>query len=164
MKEGVQHCETLGLQRFECQSKLLITCTTEEVQTLHVILSHTQNHTPYFDVSIPPKAIDIIHDNIDWALPNDLIGKIQLLHPQVTAKQITTVWTKFTQNSWKWNPKDQMDLAWQLLHEFNEEVDIFELEEEKGVDQLVWGMRTITNTGGRGGHTWQVHCEFFESF
>jgi len=24
--------------------------------------------------------------------------------------------------------------------------------------------RGMTDTGGRGGHTWQVHCEFFESF
>ena len=101
-KDGVQHRETLGLKRFKCQSELLITCTSNEAaQTLRIILSHSQNHTPYFDVSIPPKAIDIIRDNIDWALPNDIIGKIQLRYSHVTEKQITTVWTKFAQSSWK---------------------------------------------------------------
>jgi len=28
-----------------------------------------------------------------------------------------------------------------------------------------WGLGSATtHTGGRGGHTWQVHCEFIESF
>ena len=36
-----------------------------------------------------------------------------------------------------------MDSARQLLQEFGEEVDVFEVDEEKGVDQLAWGMRTI---------------------
>ena len=143
-KDGVQHRETLGLKRFKCQSELLITCTSNEAaQTLRIILSHSQNHTPYFDVSIPPEAVDIIRDNIDWALPNDIIGKIQSRYSHVTEKQITTVWTKFAQSSWKRNPKDQMDSARQLLQEFGEEVDVFEVDEEKGVDQLAWGMRTI---------------------
>ena len=99
-KDRVQHRETLGLKRFKCQSKLLITCTSNEAaQTLRIILSHSQNHTPYFDVSIPPEAINIIRDNIDWALPNDIIGKIQSQYSHVTEKQITTVWTKFAQSS-----------------------------------------------------------------
>ena len=143
-KDGVQRRETLGLKRFECRSELLITCTSDgEAQTLRITLSHSQNHTPYFDVSIPPEAVDIIRDNIDWALPNDITGKIQSQYPHVTKKQITTVWTKFAQSSWKRNPKDQMDSAWQLLKEFSEEVDVFEVDGEKGVDQLVWGMRMI---------------------
>ena len=119
------------MQRFNCRSELLITCgRIEEVKTLCIVLSHSQNHTPYFDVSIPSEAIDLIRDNIDWALPNDIIGKVQLHYQHVTAKQITTVWTKFAQNSWKRNPKDQMDSARQLLREFSEEVDILEVDEE----------------------------------
>lgn len=136
-KEGVQNHETLSLQHFKCRSKLLITCTSEDIQILHVNLSHSQSHTPYFDVSVPPGAIDIICNNINWALPNDVVGKVQLLYLQVTAKQITTVWTKFAQNSWKQNPKDQMDSAQQLLQEFSEDVDMFEVDKEKGIDQLV---------------------------
>jgi len=148
-KDGVQRCKTLGLKRFECQSELLITCMSDrEAQTLRITLSHSQNHTPYFDVSIPPKAVDIIRDNIDWALPNDITGKIQSQHPHVTEKQITTVWTRFAQSSWKQNPKDQMDSARQLLKEFSEEVDVFEVDEEKGVDQLAWGMRKIATKIG----------------
>ena len=91
---------------------------------------------PYFDVSIPPKAIDLIHKSIEWALPNNIIGKIQSQYQHVTAKQITTVWTKFAQGSWKQNPQDQMDSARQLLQEFSEEVDVFKVDVEKGIDQL----------------------------
>lgn len=150
-KDGVQHRETLGLKRFECRSELLITCTSDrEAQILRITLSHSQNHTPYFDVSIPPEAVNIIRDNVDWALPNDIAGKIQSQYPRVTEKQITTVWTKFAQSSWKRNPKDQMDSARQLLKEFCEEVDVFEVDEEKGVDQLAWGMRTIAAKIGTG--------------
>jgi len=150
-KDGVSHRETLGMRRFNCRSELLITCTnTEGIESLRVILLHSQHHTPYFDVSIPPEAIDIIRDNIDWALPNDIVGKVQSQFQHVTAKQITTIWTKFAQGSWKRNPKDQMDSARQLLQEFSEEVDLFEVDEEKGVDQLAWGMRTIAKKIGSG--------------
>jgi len=79
VREGVQHRDTLGMQRFKCQSELLITCNnTEDAQIVRIVLAHSQHHTLYFDVSIPPKAVDIIRDNIDWALPNDVVWKVQL--------------------------------------------------------------------------------------
>jgi len=86
------------MKRFECQGELLITCTSDgESQTLRVILSHSQSHAPYSDISIPPEAIDIIRDNIAWALPN-IIEKVQSQYPRVTKKQITNVWAKVATN------------------------------------------------------------------
>jgi len=97
-KDGVQPRETLGPKRFECQSELRITCTSDgEAQALRITLSHSQNHTPYFDVSFPPEAVDIIRDNISWALPN-IIGKVQSQYPRVTGEQVTDVWAKFATN------------------------------------------------------------------
>ena len=43
-----------------------------------------------------------------------------------------------------------MESARQLLKEFSERVDVFEVDEEKGVDQLAWGMRTIAEKIGTG--------------
>ena len=129
---------------------LITWVNAREVKILRVVLVHSQHHTPYFDVSIPPEAINLIRENIEWALPNDIIGKIQLQYQHVTAKQVTTVWTKFAQGSWKRNPRDQMDSARQLLQEFSEEVDVFEVDEAKGVDQLSWGMKTIATRIGSG--------------
>ena len=92
----------------------------------------------------------MVRRDIDWALPNDLTRKIQQDYPAVTNKQIMTIWTKLAQELWKRKPENQMESATILLKESDNMTDLFVLEVEEGVDQLVWGMKKIACLLGTG--------------
>lgn len=61
-----------------------------------------------------------------------------------------TIWTKLAQELWKRKPENQMESATILLKESDDVTDLFALEVEDGVDQLVWGMKKISHLLGAG--------------
>lgn len=99
-------------------------------------------HDPYYDVAMPPEAADIVRENLEWTTPVSIIPKVQAAYPQVTGKQVHRAWTEMSEVLWK---RDRMQLlsAKMLLEEFDDDVDVFEIEVAEGVQQLCWGMKRI---------------------
>ncbi|KAJ3978431.1 hypothetical protein F5890DRAFT_1422608, partial [Lentinula detonsa] len=67
--EHVQNRDTVGMRRFPCQSKLTITSKNlnkydESIKLVSIHIRHHHKHVPYYDVSMPEEAAEIIRDNI----------------------------------------------------------------------------------------------------
>ncbi|OBZ78537.1 hypothetical protein A0H81_00404 [Grifola frondosa] len=143
---GPMHRDNPGMHRFCCNSKLLVTCKTaasaENQLLVSIYIKHEMAHVPYYDVALPPDAAQVIRDNIGWATPNELVRQIQATHPNVTAKQIHAAWTKMSETLWKRDP-EQLLSARTLLEEFKDDVDVFEVKTQDGVEQICWGMKRI---------------------
>jgi len=91
---------------------------------------------------MPPDAAETIHTSLEWSTPVSLVARIQDQHPSVTANQIHTAWTTMSEVRWK-RDKDQLPSARHLLKEFSDDVDVFDVEPSKGVQQVCWGMKKI---------------------
>ena len=134
------------MHHFECGSSLNITCQKvdkEASKRIVVInLQHNINHTPYYDVAMPPEALKIIQNSIEWSTPVSLVAKIQSMYPNVSSKQIHLAWSAMSKTIWK-KDEQQLPSAEKLLAEFPNEVDVFDLPKVDGVEQLAWGMKKI---------------------
>ena len=135
--------------RYPCHSNLIITCREtsrkhDKKVLISVYLEHdtSNGHTPYYDVSLPLDAADIVRDCLDWATPNEIVRRIQVLHPQVTAHQVHDAWRKMSEGVWKRDP-EQMLSASMLLKEFKDDVDVFDVTPPEGAEMLCWGMKKI---------------------
>ena len=91
---------------------------------------------------MPPEAVKIIRDGLEWSAPNSLVPKIQSLYPTVTANQVHAAWTKMSETLWK-RDMDQLTSAKKLLTEFSHDVDVLDVAVEDGVEQLCWAMKRI---------------------
>ena len=92
---------------------------------------------------MPPEALQIIRDNLEWLTPTAMVTKIQAMFPNVTRLQIHTAWSEMSKVFWH-RDKEQLPSARQLLEEFQEEVDIFAIADlPDGVEMLCWGMKKI---------------------
>ena len=92
---------------------------------------------------MPPEAMQMIEEQVQWLTPSALAAKVQSAHPQVTTKQIHNAWRELSQSYWR---RDELQLpsAKQLLAEYGEEVDVFEpVGVPEGVEILAWGMKKI---------------------
>ena len=49
-----------------------------------VQLEHHRQHVNYVDVSMPPEALQMIHNNLEWLTPTAMVTKIQATFPNVT--------------------------------------------------------------------------------
>ena len=107
-----------------------------------VQIQHHERHLPYYDVAMPPEAADIICENLEWTTLVSIIPKVQAAYPQVTRKQVHWAWMEMSEVLWK---RDHMQLpfAKMLLEEFDDDVDVFEIDVAEGVQQLCWGMKKI---------------------
>jgi hypothetical protein len=137
--------DNVGLQRFDCQSKLAVACMPgrypgTRLVTIHI--EHHEKHKPYFDVEMPPEAVDIVRDNLEWSTPVSITPRVQALYPNITGKQVHKAWTEMSEMLWK---RDQLQLpsAEILLREFGDDVDIFDIPVPDGVQQLCSGMKKI---------------------
>ena len=135
-----------GMHHFECGSSLNITCQKVDKEASECImvinLRHNINHTPYYDVAMPPEALKIIQNSIEWLTPVSLVVKIQSMHPNVSSKQIHSAWSAMSETIWK-KDEQQLPSAEKLLTEFPDEVNVFDLLKADGVEQLAWGMKKI---------------------
>ncbi|EGO20838.1 hypothetical protein SERLADRAFT_417908 [Serpula lacrymans var. lacrymans S7.9] len=105
-KPDVKHCDHVGMQRFDCGSQLNVLCVkcTSGTRVVTIRLKHEQRHKPYYDVTIPPKAIQIIRNNIEWSTPVSITPKVQALYPHITGKQVHRAWTEMGEVLWKKDP------------------------------------------------------------
>ncbi|KAI6143267.1 hypothetical protein BKA82DRAFT_4017571 [Pisolithus tinctorius] len=112
--------------------------------TQSIRIKHTNAHTTYYDVTMPPEATQIIRDQLEWSTPSSLVPKIQTLYPHVTPAQVHSAWTKMSKVLWK-KDTNQLTSARTLLDECSNEVDIFDMETPHGVEQICWGMKKISS-------------------
>lgn len=137
------------MARFPCKSSLVIICkdavpkaTDQRLVTIR--LKHVCPHVHYFNVDLPPEAADIIRDGLEWSTPNEMVGRVQLRFPNVTATQIHAAWTRMSDVLWKRDP-NQMLSAKTLMAEFGSEIEIIDCRPAEGVEQLAWGMKLIAD-------------------
>jgi hypothetical protein len=136
------------MKRFPCRSSLGITYQTgarygTTIGRVLIRLEQHSSHVEYFDVTMPEEALAMIHEHIEWLSPVAMVTKIRTHFPDVTAKQVHTAWTKFSEPHWR-KDDDQMLSAEMLLEEFEEDVDLFQPEDlPEGVEILCWGMKRI---------------------
>jgi hypothetical protein len=93
---------------------------------------------------MPAGAAEIIRNNLEWSTPVALVGRIQEQYPIVTANQIHAAWTTMSEVMWK-RDKDQLASAKLLLSELHNDIDVFDIEVDEGVQQVCWGMKKIAN-------------------
>jgi hypothetical protein len=86
---------------------------------------------------MPPEAAAMIHDDVEWQTPASMVPKIQALFPVVTAKQVHTVWMSMSETLWKRAP-GQLEST-KLLLENRDDIDIFRIDVEEGVEQYAGG-------------------------
>ncbi|KIN96682.1 hypothetical protein M404DRAFT_68974, partial [Pisolithus tinctorius Marx 270] len=137
-REGAKHCDTMWMKQFPCNSALTIsscqqTGNTINQHTLSIRIKHTNAHTAYYNVTMPPEATQIIQDQLEWSTPSSL----------VTPAQVHSAWTKMSKILWK-KDTNQLTSARTLLDECSNEVDIFDVEIPDGVEQICWGMKKIS--------------------
>jgi hypothetical protein len=135
------------MKRFPCGSKLSISCRTrkDNDNELDVIvqLKHAGKHISYEDVSMPPEALDMVRDNVEWLTPVAMATKVQAAFPSVTAAQIHRAWTEMSEPFWRFDD-DQLLSAKKLLEEQTNNVHIFEPQDvPEGVEMICWGMKKI---------------------
>jgi len=97
---------------------------------------------------MPAEAARIICESLEWCTLKTLVGQIQEKFPQVSAKQVHKAWVVMSEEIWK-QAKEQLPSARELLLSFPDDVDMFEVEMDAGVQQLCWGMKKIA-TGLKG--------------
>ena len=137
--------DNVGMQRFPCKSSLMVSSKASHVPGMRLVMikmHHHDKHPPYYDVAMPPDALDFIRENIVWSTPVSMVSKVQEQHPNVTAHQIHSAWTKMSETLWKREPM-QLPSAKALLEELGDEVDVFHINSVEGVEQLCWGMKCI---------------------
>ncbi|KAJ7030501.1 hypothetical protein C8F04DRAFT_1263801 [Mycena alexandri] len=83
----------VGMKRYRCESHLSISCQKEESEsgalTVTVKLKHSGKHVSYLDVSMPPEALAMIQDNVQWLTPGAMVTKVQAAFPVVTRRAST---------------------------------------------------------------------------
>uniref|UniRef100_A0A0W0GCB2 MULE transposase domain-containing protein n=1 Tax=Moniliophthora roreri TaxID=221103 RepID=A0A0W0GCB2_MONRR len=75
-------------------------------------------------------------------MPSSLVLKVQATYPNVTAKQVHQAWGVISEELWKKRP-NQLELAQVLLQEHQQVIDVFEIKDVPGVEQICWGLKVI---------------------
>lgn len=78
---------------------------TDGVMKVAIHLDHHAKHVHYINVSMPPGALDIMPENVEWLMPVMIVAKVQAAFPDGTAGQIHTAWMQMSQQYWR-----QLDL------------------------------------------------------
>jgi hypothetical protein len=110
MQENTVHRDTVGMTQYNCKSKLIVLCAARGPTGTHTVmvhLHHHKNHQLYYNVTLPSNAAALVRENLKWSTPVSITPKIQVLHLQVTAKQVHRAWTEMSETLWK---RDKMQL------------------------------------------------------
>ncbi|KIK15341.1 hypothetical protein PISMIDRAFT_115339, partial [Pisolithus microcarpus 441] len=124
-KEGVKHRNRIGQH------------------TMSIKMRHLEAHVPYYDVTMPPDAIQIIRDGLEWSAPSALVPKIRTLYPHLTASQVHFAWTKMSEILWK-KETNQLTSARLLLEECHD-VEVLDVTTLDGIEQLCWGIAAVAH-------------------
>jgi len=141
---NAKHRDNVGMKRYPCESRLLITCRQNKTG-LHVVinLKHHVKHVLYVDVGMPPESLQMIEEQAEWSTPAEMAAKIQSIYPQITTKQIHKAWRELSRAHWH-RDDAQLQSAQKLLEEYSDDVDIFmPVDLPDGVEMLAWGMKRI---------------------
>ncbi|KAJ7209460.1 hypothetical protein C8J57DRAFT_1484274 [Mycena rebaudengoi] len=132
-REGAKPRDTLGMKRYPCQSSLNISCCNDGSKTaVRIRLHHHESHVHYYDVALPPQAVAIIREKLEWSTPNEM----------VTSNQIHRAWSQMSEMLWKCDTL-QLPSAETLLCEYGDEVEVLDVQPAEGVEQLAWVMKKI---------------------
>ncbi|KAI5989692.1 hypothetical protein EDD15DRAFT_2171139, partial [Pisolithus albus] len=147
-KEGVKHCDTLGMKRFSCMSSLAVSCCYRQgnrigQHTVSIKMCHLEAHIPYYDITMPLDAIQIIRDGLEWSAPSALVPKICTLYPHLAVSQVRFAWMKMSEILWK-KETNQLTSARLLLAECHD-IDVLDVTTLDGIEQLCWGMTAIAH-------------------
>ncbi|KAJ7342562.1 hypothetical protein DFH08DRAFT_1012256 [Mycena albidolilacea] len=116
----------------------------EEELTITVRLKHAAKHVCYVDVSMPPEALAMIRDNVEWLTPAAMVTKVQAAFPTITTAQIRRAWVELSEPFWRFED-DQLLSTKKVLEEHTDHVDIFEPQNvPEGVEMICWGMKQIS--------------------
>lgn len=98
--------DNVGMKRYPCKSRLTITCRETKTGSSHITmkLHHHAKHVHYVDVAMPPEALQMIQDHLEWLTPAAMTTKIQLAYPAVTSTQIHTAWRELSKVHWFRDP------------------------------------------------------------
>ncbi|KAJ6609187.1 hypothetical protein B0H10DRAFT_2298764 [Mycena sp. CBHHK59/15] len=140
--------DNVSMKCYPCGSSLRISCTPakdeeeDDQLMVEVKLKHA-GHISYVDVLMPPGALDIVWENVQWLTPVAMVSKVQASFLNITAAQIHRAWTEMSEVYWRQDDV-QLPSAEKLLEEYGEDVDIFKLVDiPEGVEILCWGMMKI---------------------
>ncbi|THU89691.1 hypothetical protein K435DRAFT_760822 [Dendrothele bispora CBS 962.96] len=152
-RPGAVPRDRVGMDRFDCSSRATIssrTFTRDQTKTLISIhFHHEKHHIPYYDVSMPQRVTDIIHENMGHCTPNNLVPLIQAEFPNITSAQVYSAWIKLSEELWK-HAENPLESAKQLLEELRDEVEVVHTKVADGVEQLCWVLKKITGPLGKG--------------
>ena len=92
---------------------------------------------------MPPEALKMIEEQVEWLTPAAMASKVQASYPQVTSKQIHKAWRKLSQVYWR-HDKLQLPSAKKLLAEYPEEADVFDVSGiPEDMEIIAWGIKKL---------------------
>jgi hypothetical protein len=141
----IKNRETIGMDRFDCDGYLGLSCRSSESRGLvfRVMMTHAHAHVQYQNVSMPSDALEFIQANLN-TLPHDLHKKLSEQHPDLTQAQVYATWKQNAEILWK-RDEDPLQSGSMLLQEWEDDVDIFNLSLPEGVTALGWGVKRVSN-------------------
>ncbi|KZT57507.1 hypothetical protein CALCODRAFT_434063, partial [Calocera cornea HHB12733] len=138
----------IGMDRFDCQSHLVIVIKQHTTHTVQIYFQHCQMHLPYYDVRLPEDVAEYMRTNLSLG-PSAIYMSIQRQHlgPDVTRKQVHSAWTRMSETIWR-RSQNEIHSGQQLLDE-SDEVDHFkDLVIPSGVTMVAWAYtKLITSIG-----------------
>jgi len=134
------------MHRYECKSKLNISCRRivshgNDTRTVTIWLEHHKQHTPYYDVSLPPEAAAMIREELEWTSPREM-AKVLTIFPTASRQQVHKAWTTMSETLWK-RDAEKLSSVKLLLSECKDNVNLLDIPISKGVKQVAWVMRKI---------------------
>ncbi|KAL0578322.1 hypothetical protein V5O48_003669 [Marasmius crinis-equi] len=139
--------DTLGMKRYDCKSRLIITARMVDFQMeVFIHMDHHDAHLVYKDVSMPKTALEYIRDHLQFK-PNDLVKALRPDYRNITSAQVYLAWLRLSEILWK-RDSDQMKSALCLLKELEKagDVDVFNSTSVDGITQLAWGMKKVAQS------------------
>lgn len=133
------------MDRFECNGQLNIRIKPSEdgrhPHTLvHVTLKHERKHVGYYDVSMPPEAVDMIRNFLSVS-PTEIAAKVTSAHPHLVPKQVYRFWTKLSVELWQHDADPSKSI--EILLDQHPDTDLWHLVVPEGVTAVAWGMKAI---------------------
>ena len=114
-EQGVKHRDHTGMKRYGCCSQLVVTSRAANITGWWVVsiqIQHYEKHPLYYDVEMPVEALEIIRTNLEWSTPVSMVGWVQGLFLNVTAKQIHAAWTRMSEVLWQWDKEQLKSASW----------------------------------------------------